>query len=277
MQWVGNGLNLTYLRCAHASEQLGPLRFRVRRFGYLRMCRFSPGRQASWRPTIPEDAAHSKIEGIALTGSGILFLSKALLDLKIGAPPANGTELIAWQSAHKIPLSLLNEVSFIATVLLVLGAIGLFLSLDRPGHRLARWGCSLLAVTIPVMMALTVIHGRLVYPVHSIALNETATLRLLVSLYYGGQHTVGLLFGIATILIALSMRTTFYGNTLVWTGVLTGVADVVGSYPWVIGLTITVVCEVAFAAWFIATGIKLTRSGVTQRHSQIASPVEKIF
>lgn len=70
------------------------------------------------------------------------------------------------------------------------------------------------------------------------------------------------------------MRTTFYGNTLVWTGVLTGVADVVGSYPWVIGLTITVVCEVVFAAWFIATGIKFTRSGVTQRHSQIASPVE---
>jgi hypothetical protein len=109
-------------------------------------------------------------------------------------------------------------------------------------------------------MVLIVIHGRLVYPVYSIALDEPGTLKLLVSLFYGGQHAVGLLLGVATILVALAMRATVYGTALVWAGVLTGIVDVIGSYPWLLGTTTTIVCEVVFAAWFIAAGVRLATS-----------------
>jgi hypothetical protein len=215
--------------------------------------------------------ARFRTEGLALTAGGVLFVAKALLDLGIGAPPANGTDLVAWQSTHKFLLAMVNEVSFIAIVLLVVGAVGLFASLDRPGRYLARWGCGLLSVNIPVMMVLIIIHGRLVYPVYSIKVQEPETLQLLVSLYYGGQHTVGLLLGVATILIALSMRATAYGNVLAWAGVLTGIIDVVGSYPWLRGVPMTIVCELVFAAWFIATGVKLT-STCTRRCIQGENP-----
>lgn len=67
--------------------------------------------------------------------------------------------------------------------------------------------------------------------------------------------------GVATMLIALAMRATAYGNATVWAGVLTGVVDVVGSYPWFIGSRLNFVCETVFAAWFIATGIKLAKFG----------------
>jgi hypothetical protein len=97
------------------------------------------------------DAARFRTEGLALTASGVLFVGKALLDLRIGAPPANGTGLVA-----------------------------------------------------------------------------------------------------------LSMRATVYGKVLAWAGVLTGIVDVVGSYPWLLGVPMTIVCEIVFAAWFIATGVKLT-------------------
>lgn len=86
---------------------------------------------------------------------------------------------------------MVNEVSFIAAVLLVVGVVGLFTSLDRPGRQLARWGCDPLAMSISVIIVLVVIHSRLVYPVYSIALSDPGTLRLLVSLYFGGQHAVG--------------------------------------------------------------------------------------
>jgi hypothetical protein len=207
--------------------------------------------------------ARFRVEGFALAASGVLFFAKALVDLQIGEPPADGTDLVAWVTTHRVPLVVVNEVSFIAAVLLVVGAVGLFASLDRPDHHLARWGCSLLAVSIPVMMVLIVIHGRLVYPVYSIDVLEPGTVKLLVSLYYGGQHAVGLLLGLATILIALAMRATVYGNALVWAGVLTGIVDVVGSYPWLVGMPTTVVCEIVFGAWFIAAGFKLSTSRFT--------------
>jgi hypothetical protein len=204
--------------------------------------------------------ANKAIEGFALATSGVLFFTKALFDLKIGKPPANGIDLLAWKSAQRFPLAMVNEVSFIATVFLALGLVGLFASLDRADHHLAQWGCGILAVNLPVMMVLTIIQGRLVYSVYSIAtVQDSTTLQFLVSLYYGGQHAVLLMLGIATILVALAMRATPYGNALVWTGVITGIVDLVGSYPWLLGVPLNFACEIVFASWFIAIGIKLTR------------------
>jgi hypothetical protein len=196
-------------------------------------------------------------EGVALAVSGALFLAKALFDLAVGEPPAGGAELLLWRTAESTPLAMTNEILFFAVVLLVPGVIGLYRSLARFDPRKATWGCGLVATVIPVLMVLTIIHGRLPYAVYGIDLNDPAVVQLVVSIYYGGQHAVGLLFCVATLVIAAAMRNTPYGTPIVVLGFVAGIVDVAGAYPWLIGPGLTAVSEVLFAGWFIAVGARL--------------------
>jgi hypothetical protein len=194
---------------------------------------------------------------VALTLSGVLFFVKALLDMKIGEPPSAAAALVSWRSAEEVSLAVTNEVLFFGVVLLIPGAIGLYSSLAGLHPRKAAWGCGLVAAIIPVMMALTIVHGRLAFPVYGIDLKDPAATQLVVSLYYGGEHAVGLLFGVATILLALAMRSTPFGRVLVASGFATGIVDLVGAYPWLIGPGLASASELVFAAWFIAVGVRL--------------------
>lgn len=196
-------------------------------------------------------------EGVSLVLSGALFFIKAIFDAKVGEPPSAAAELVAWRSAEESSLAMTNEVQFFAIVLLIPGAIGLYSSLAGFHPRKAAWGCGLVAAIIPVMMALTIVHGRLAFPVYGIDLKDPASTQLVVSLYYGGQHAVGLLFGVATIILALAMRNTPYGRAIVAAGLVVAIVDFVGAYPWLIGLGLTSVSEMLFAAWFIAVGARL--------------------
>jgi hypothetical protein len=198
-----------------------------------------------------------RLEGVALALSGVLFLAKAFLDNAVGEPPSGLAELAAWRVAEKATLAVTNEVLFFAVVLLIPGVIGLHRSLAGFDPRKAAWGCALVAMIIPVMMGLTIIHGRLAFPVYDIDLSDPTLTQLVVSLYYGGQHAVALLFCIATVLLALAMRRTPYGRTIVVLGWVTALADAAGGYPWLIGPAWTSASEVLFAGWFIAVGIRL--------------------
>ena len=201
-----------------------------------------------------------RIEGIALAASGALFLAKAYFDLKVGEPPAGDREIVAWASAEKFSISMTNEILVIGSLLLVPGLIGLYSSLVRFERRMTAIGCGIVAVLIPVIVALACVHGRLVYPVYGIELNEPSVIKLVVSVYYGGQHAALLLFGVATILLSLAMRNTPYGKAVVYLGLTTGVVDLIGSYPWVIGPALTFVSELLFALWFVAAGARLAGS-----------------
>jgi hypothetical protein len=198
-----------------------------------------------------------RLEGVSLALSGALFLAKAFLDNAVGEPPSGLAELAAWRVAEKATLAWTNEVMFFAVVLLIPGVIGLHRSLAGLDPRKAAWGCALVAMTVPVMMALTIVHGRLAFPVYDIELSDPTLTQLVVSLYYGGQHAVALLFCIATVLLALAMRRTPYGRTIVVLGWVTAVADAAGGYPWLIGPGWTSASEALFAGWFLAVGIRL--------------------
>jgi len=187
-----------------------------------------------------------------------LFLAKAVLDLKVGEPPTSGHAILAWASAEKVSISLINEILVIAAVLLVPGLIGVYASLTRFDRMKAATGCGIVAVLIPVIVMIAIVHGRLEYPVYDIDLKDPSGMQLVVSLYYGGEHAVMLLFGVATIVLSLAMRNTPYGRLLVYLGLTTGVVDIIGSYPWLIGPALTVVSELLFAVWFIAVGGVLT-------------------
>ncbi|HET6922225.1 MAG TPA: hypothetical protein VFI16_03660 [Anaeromyxobacteraceae bacterium] len=200
-----------------------------------------------------------RLGGISFIVSGVLFLLKGLFDLMAGTPPANGAEILAWAASARVPLAMTNEALFIAAVFLVPGVIALYSSLAGVEQTKAAVGCGLIAVVIPVIAAIDIVHGRLVYPVYGILTGTPAVAELVAGIYYGGLHAILLLMGVATIVLGLAMRRGAYGRNVAYLGIATGVVDIIGSYPWLIGPVLVLVSQAFFAAWFVAVGAKLYR------------------
>jgi hypothetical protein len=200
-----------------------------------------------------------KIGGYAFIASGVLFLLQSLLAMAAGDPPSNGAEIIAWVVSHKIAQSFISETLFFATVLLIPAVVALYQSIAETDKVKAVAGCGIMAVSIPVLIMLLVIHGRLVFPVYGISANTPDTALLVVGLFYGGLHAINILFGIATLILSLAMRHTAFGRTVVVLGFITFVADVIGSYPYAIGPALTLATQIIFTAWFVAVGWRLIR------------------
>ncbi len=137
--------------------------------------------------------------------------------------------------------------------------MALYLSLASVDRVKAAAGCAILAVIIPVLAMLDVIHGRLTFPVYGIRVSTPDLAEVFMALYYGGVHSVLLIAAVATVLLSLAMRRSAFGRWVAYLGMATAVADIIGSYPWVIGPVATLVCQALFAAWFAAVGATLYR------------------
>jgi hypothetical protein len=201
-----------------------------------------------------------RLGGLSLIGSGILFLARYLLEVIAGPPPSSGAEIVAWAAAGRVPLAWVSEVLFFATALLVPAVIAIYASLAGADKNKAAVGCGIVAMAMTLLAALLVVHGRLVYPVYGIRL-APGNGELVVAIYHGGMHAVWLLLAIATLVLSLAMRSGPYGRGIVYLGYTTAVADVIGSYPWLIGPVPTLASQVLFTAWFVAVGAKLLRWG----------------
>ena len=195
--------------------------------------------------------------GGAFVLSGLLFLSRAILDLMAGAPPSSGVEILAWVASHSLVQDLQSEILFFAAACLAPAVVALYRSLADVDRANAVIGCTIMAVAIPVLMVLLVVHGRLVYPVYGIRVGTPDLAAFVVAIFYGGLHAISLLMGIATFVLSLAMKSGAYGKPVVYLGFATAVADVIGSYPYAIGSVLTLVSQVFFAAWFIAVGAQL--------------------
>jgi hypothetical protein len=156
-------------------------------------------------------------------------------------------------------LSFGNELLFFATLLLVPALVALYRSLASGQRTMAAAGCGIISVTIPVLAMLDIVQGRLVYPVFGISIHTPDVAEFAIALFYGGLHAVGIIIGIATIILSLAMKRGAYGQPIVILGIVTGVLDIVGAYPFLIGPILTLGCQVFFTAWFIAVGWKLWR------------------
>ena len=115
-------------------------------------------------------------------------------------------------------------------------------------------------MTLPVLFATAVVHGRLVYDVYGIRVRDPAVAELTVALYAGGMHAVYLMLAVATLVPSFAMRTT-YGRAITLLGIVTAVLDVAASYPWAIGTPLLVLSQLAFGGWLIAVGSKLWLRG----------------
>ncbi|MEV4000935.1 hypothetical protein [Actinomadura sp. NPDC049753] len=156
-------------------------------------------------------------------------------------------------------MSLTNEVLFFAVVLLIPVVFALYRSLDGAGRPWVGFGCGILALAVAIVLALVFVHGRLVYPVYGIDLDEPATVALVVSLYYGGMHEVALLLGAALVMLGLSMRRGDFGRAVAVFGVIAGTAQLAGAFPWLAGPLLTSIVQAMFALWFVLVGLRLLR------------------
>lgn len=206
-----------------------------------------------------------QLGGMAFVASGTLFFSRAILDLMVGAPPSNGTAILSWIASHTLIQDLQSEILFFAAGFLVPAVGALYHSLMNVDRAQAVAGCGLMAVCIPILMGLLIVHGRLVYPVYGIHVDTPDIAAFVVALFYGGLHAVNLLMGIATFILSMAMKKRGYGKPIVYLGFTTAVADVLGSYASAIGPLLTFVCQLLFAAWFVAVGSHLytTRTATT--------------
>lgn len=203
-------------------------------------------------------------EGISLSVAGAALLARALFDYSAGDPPALGPELLTWISNNKPALSMSDELLVIASVLLIPGLVGLYQSLRSTNPRAAAAGCGILVAAIPVMMMMSILGGRLVFPVYDMQLTSPDSAQLTTALYYGGDHAIMIIVGVATIVISLAMKGTHYGAGFLYLGLITALADFAAAYPWLIGLQATLAAKALFALWFLATGIKLSRHDLTK-------------
>ncbi|MBE7384824.1 MAG: hypothetical protein F6J95_025855 [Leptolyngbya sp. SIO1E4] len=200
-----------------------------------------------------------KFGGSAFVISGVLFFIGYGLDLMAGPPPPTGAEILAWVEANRLLLSLVSEVLFFASTLLIPALIALYLSLVNDSQILATTGCGLLAIVVPVLSVLLIVQGRLVYPVYGLYISDPAVAEFAVAFFYGGLHMVGLLMAIATFLLSWAMRRGGFGMPVVALGFVTAVGDVVWSYPYLISPVIQLGCQLLLAAWFVAVGWQLFR------------------
>ena len=123
----------------------------------------------------------------------------------------------------------------------------------------AATGCGIIAATLPVIAVMLIVHGRLVYPIYGMRVDTPEAAALVITVFYRGLHAIYLLLAAATIILSLAMKRGVYAKWIAYFGFVTAALDIIGSYPWAIGPTLRLVCELSFAGWFVAVGSELLR------------------
>jgi hypothetical protein len=207
---------------------------------------------------MPHDLTKSdRFGGGSLLLSGILFVVLAFLDFRAGEPPSNGAAILLWRNSQALVLDFVSELFFFAAVLLIPGTISVYHSLVDVDRTKAATGCAIIAATIPVMVVVLIVHGRLVYPIYGMRIETPEAAALAIMIFYGGLHAIYLLLAVATVVLSLAMKRGAYAPWIAYFGFTTAALDILGSYPWAIGTALTLVCELSFAGWFVAVGSQL--------------------
>ncbi|WP_128659040.1 hypothetical protein [Paenibacillus sp. 598K] len=197
----------------------------------------------------------STFGGIALIVSGVLFLAQSLFLLPVPGPPLADSDLLSWLQDWKLHFAMADELLFFATLGVIPSIIVLY-RLAKTAQAQTLLACGIMAIILPVNMVIVVILGRLAYPVYGIEL-DAESYRLLLSLYYGGVHTVALLWSAAVILICFVIRKSPLGKTVAYFGFAAGILQLVGAYPWLFNNVTIFVAQLMLCVWFVMLGIRM--------------------
>lgn len=203
------------------------------------------------------DGSFTRSGAIAAALGGLLFLVFHLLEFLTGPPPAEGAKILAWVASSRLGLSLTNETLMFAGLSLIPVTFVLYRRLQGFGPAKVALACGLYATTVPVFVMLVIVQGRLVYPVFDIEFTSPEIAEFVIALYYGGLHAVDLILAAATILLARACQADERWKSIAIPGYATGVLSILGSYPYLIGPTASLVCHAAFAVWLLLVSAKL--------------------
>lgn len=199
-----------------------------------------------------------KFGGFTLILVGILLLVQYLFDLPIPKPPTGDMELMEWLKNWNFYISMIDEISFFATIFMIPSIAALYHILIKLDKNKTIFGCGILAAAIPLNLFLVIILGRFVYPVYNLELSPDIY-KLVISIYYGGMHLVSLMMSIATILLCFVIRKSVLGKFTAYVGFVVGIMDLIGSFPWMISKSLLFVTQVLFACWFVMVGVMILR------------------
>src|SRR5437899_12273023 len=97
--------------------------------------------------------------GGAFVLSGLLFLSRAILDLMAGAPPSSGVEILAWVASHLLIQESQSEILVFAAACLAPAVLPLYRSVADVDRANEVVGFTILALAIPVLIVVLVRYG----------------------------------------------------------------------------------------------------------------------
>ena len=197
-----------------------------------------------------------RIGGLLFMISGLFFAGAFVLLSYIPQVPSTGPEIIAWLGKWRVFIALSNELTFFAAVLMVPGIYSIF-SLFFQRHKVKTiLGCSLISMSSMTLILLVIVQGRLCYPVFGMQIPQSMT-GFVLSIYWGGMHTVFLLLAGAVILTGFSFPKDISGKFYLTLSLVVALAIAVGAYPWLIGRLIALLTQLAFSLWFIVTGMRV--------------------
>jgi hypothetical protein len=193
---------------------------------------------------------------LSLIVAGVLFFASNLLTITLPIPPSSEAEFFPWLSENKLQIAVQNEILFFATLCLIPALLALYRLMKNQLTWSSLGGLGLLGTVIPVLEMLDIVEGRLVYPVYELGLSFDVH-RLVLSLYHGGMHAVSLLLGGSMILIGLALRDITFMRSTAYLGLLAGVLQILGAYPWLTGFVFNLIVSLFFSVWFVLLGINL--------------------
>lgn len=200
-----------------------------------------------------------KFGGGTFIAAGILLLAANLLVVLLPTPPTRPGDFLQWITAHELRIALANELLIFATILLVPSFVVLGKLLGTRRKVSAFAGLSIVGLALPLLAMLVVVQGRLVYPVSGLDLSVDS-LKLTFSLFYGGLHTVLLMFGAALLLLGFALRGTVFNKSMVPISYVTGLLQIAGAFPWLTPVALNVSVSLSLSLWMVLIGILMLRT-----------------
>ena len=202
-----------------------------------------------------------RIGGILIFVSSFLLLIKAIAEYILGPPPSTGSSIINWVNNNSLLFIIINESFFIAVFLFIPSFIIIYYKLEKYDKVGAIIGVTIMLLVVPIISMLTIIQGRLIYPVFNITITNTGLAEFIVAFYYGGIHTSYLMIGVSVLVLTLSMKKATFGQIHVYFGIITGlVLFLVMGFEWLFPIILVFVSQLFFIIWFFMIGIRLYRS-----------------
>jgi len=128
----------------------------------------------------------------------------ALIEFRIGGPPEAGDER-AWVVRHRRSIAAIDEFLVIMAVVAVIGVVAAWRVL-APVTTGVAVAAALTAVSAAVAVTVSVLHGRLVYPIRSLDVSsDLAALTLIVSAFYSALHVIALVQAVALVALGIGL------------------------------------------------------------------------